>query len=135
MPARVGTSTTSSLRLPSKSVPSFMVRLDLGCTTWKSLETSRSGRPVRSGQLPVPASSSVHVTGSPTPAVRGTTLETKVNSPTAPLNAGGAGGSGLTVRSSWFDSIARCSTVGWAKRPKPEVPTIRFTIWLEGLRV
>jgi hypothetical protein len=83
--------------------------------------------------LPVPASSSVQVMGSPTAAVRGTTFEVKIKVPTAPAKVGGAAGSGLMLKSSGLDSIARCSTVGWEKRPKPEVPTIRFTIWVAGL--
>ncbi len=88
-----------------------------------------------SGQLPVPASSIVQVTGSPTAAVTGTTLEVKLNSPTAPLKAGGAAGSGLMLSSNGLDSMARCSTVGWEKSPKPEVPTMRFTICVAGLTV
>ena len=65
-----------------------------------------------SGQLPVPASSMVHVTGSPGAAVVGTILETSVNWPTALEKSAGAGGSGLTVILTGSVSICRCSTVG-----------------------
>ena len=51
-----------------------------------------------SGQLPVPASVRVQVMGSPTAALAGTTFDSKVNLPTAPLKAAGApAGSGFTV--------------------------------------
>jgi hypothetical protein len=51
-----------------------------------------------SDQLPVPFNVSVQVTGSPTLAEVGTTLDSSVNLPTAPLKIAGApAGSGLTV--------------------------------------
>ena len=94
----LGTSTTSSASVASKSFPSAGVRLAWGEMTWKFLETARDGRPGRSGQLAVPASSSVHVIGSPTAAVSGTTFEVSLRSPTAPLKPDGAAGSGFTAR-------------------------------------
>ena len=136
MPGRDGTSTTSSLSVPSKSAPSFIVRLDFGCTTWKSLETSRGGRPVMSGQLPVPPSSMVQVTGSPTAAVTGTTLEVKVKSPTAPEKFGGASGSGLMVRDRGLDSSLRCSTCCMgANRKLLPLEILKFSICVAGLIV
>jgi len=132
----VGTRTTSSASVASNKRPSAGVRLAWGEMTWKSRETSRAGRPATSGQLPVPLSSSVQVTGSPTAAVAGTTLELSRNWPTAPLKPAGAGrGSGRTLTAGWFEVTDSCSTRGCWNRPKPIVPVATFTSWLAAWMV
>src|ERR1700690_939742 len=133
-PACVGRRTTSSVSVPSKSFPCGCVRLGLGCTVWKSEETSRAGSPRISGQFPVPESSTVHVMGSPVATRVGTTLDAILNSPTAPVNPAGAGGRGRTLISAEFPATENCWDRRCWKNPKPLTPTLRLTSWLGGVR-
>ena len=133
MPGLVGMSTTSSESVASNNLPAAGVRLACGCSALKSRETSLAGNPWMSGQLPVPLRSSVQVTGSPTPTVRGTTLEVSVNWPTAPAKSAGApSGSGLTVRESALLVTVCCTTSGAAKgfNRKPPVLMLSTISWL-----
>jgi hypothetical protein len=72
--------------------------------------------------LPVPLSSSVQVTGSPTAAFSGTTFDVSLNCPTAPLNPGGAAGRARTSSVGWSDVTETCSMRGCEMMPNPIVP-------------
>src|SRR5664280_3461037 len=114
--------TTSSESTASKSLPSDGVRLACGCNTLKSFETSRSGSPRTSGQLPVPLKESVHVTGSPTATEVGTTFDFKVNWPTAPPKSAGApSGNGLMVREGSL-LVTVCFTMSGAEKGNNRLP-------------
>lgn len=83
-----------------------------------------------SGQLPVPLSSIVHVIGSPTAAFSGTTFDTTVNWPTAPLKLAGAGGSGRISSVGWSEVTDTGSMRGCDRKPMPTVPVWMLRIWL-----
>jgi hypothetical protein len=92
----VGTRTTSSASVPSKSFPGAACASASAGSPGSRRAPRATGSPRISGQLPEPVSSTVHVTGSPALTSRGTTFEVILKSPTAPVNPAGAGGSGRT---------------------------------------
>ena len=75
------------------------------------------------GQLPVPVSSRVHVTGSPTSAVSGTTREVSWKSPTAPVKLAGEGeGKGCTTKRGESLVMAYCSARRDWRNPAVGIP-------------
>ena len=115
------------MSVASKVLPAAGTFFVCGWITWKSWDTSRGGKPAIAGQLPVPLSSRVQVTGSPTPAFSGTTLEASLKVPTAPVKFGGGAGSGRTVIAGAELGTENCSYWRCWKNPKPVTPTLRFT--------
>ncbi len=86
-----------------------------------------------SGQFPLPVSCSVHVTGSPTAAEAGTSLDRSLKSPTAPEKPAAAGGRGRTSIVGTLLITENCWYCRCWKKPNPVTPTFRFTSWLTAL--